>query len=347
LEDDSVAEIMIDGPDRVYVEREGKLEDVDVCFADERQIVDWANGLLASHGCEPVGEGRPWVEGRLRSGDTVLVVVPPLAVSGPSVVIFKPPPVPLTFDQLLEWGCLSQSILDFFKVVMQAQLSVLIAGGTSSGKTTLTRLVVELVPEDERLVVVGEAGLTRFLQIRHERLVCLEAQASVASGAREMDMGELLRLAARMRPDRLVVGELAGAEVLEVLRLANVGYEGMVMTIHAAGPRDALTRLETMATIAEPGLTLPVIRAQIAEGIDLIVYQARLEDGSRRVLSISEVQGIKGDNVVLQELFAWEKTGVGEGGRFTGVFKATGAVPSFASTLAAAGLTFPEGMFEA
>ena len=350
LEDNSVAEIMVDGPDRVYFERRGKFEDTDIRFAGAQEVIGWANGLLASHGWEPVGPGRPWVEGRLADGDHIVVVIPPVAVSGPSVIIRKFPREPLTFEQLLQFGSLDQTVLDFFKVVMQAQLALIVSGGTGSGKTTLTRMMAELVPEDERMVIVGDTGLTRLLRVRHKRLVCLEAAVTIPpalSSAHEPDASELLRLASRMRPDRLIYGELTGPEVLEVLRLANLGHEGLVATMHATSPRDALSRLETMATIAEPGLTLPVIRGQIAAGLDLITHQARLEDGSRKVISIAEVQGLKGDNVVLQELFAWEKTGVGENGRFTGVFKATGATPSFAPALAAAGLIFPEGMFEA
>jgi pilus assembly protein CpaF len=343
LEDESVTGIMVDGPDRVYVERGGKLTDVDVRFADGQQVIDWANGLLAAHGWEPVGDGRPWTEGRLADDSRVVVVIPPVAVNGPSVVVHKFSSYPITFDKLLKWGSIGQKVLDFLKVVMQAKLCVLIAGGTGSGKTTMANRIVELVPEEERLVVVERA---HELRICHERMVCLEAEAACASGGGEMSQNELLQLAARMRPDRIIVGELMGSEVPEVLRLMNLGWEGMVTTIHANGPRDALNRMETMATVAEPSLTLPAIRAQIAEGLDLIVYQNRLEDGSRRVLSISEVQGIKGDNVVLEELFTWEKSGVGEDGRFTGTFKATGTVPSFAPALEAAGLTFPEGTFE-
>jgi len=343
LEDDSVTEILVDGPDRVYVERGGKLEDTDVRFVGEQQVIDWANGLLTSHGWEPVGERRPWAEGRLRDGSRMLIVVPPVAVSGPSVTIrrfFRTPP---TFDQLLDWGCLNQTILDFLKVVMQARLDVIVTGSTGSGKTALTNRVVELVPEDERLVAVEWAN---ELRIRHERLVYLEAQAASASGTGEVDMSDLLRVAARMRPDRIIVGELMGAEVVEVLRLMNTGYEGMVATMHANSPRDALARLETMATMAEPSLTLPVIRAEIAAALDLIVHIGRLADDSRKVLSVVEVQDLKGDNIVLQTLFTWEKIGVGEDGRFTGVFKATGATPSFAPALTAMGLAFPEGMFE-
>lgn len=343
LDDDSVTEILVDGPDRVYIERKGKLEDTDIRFADEQQVGDWANSLLTFHGWEPVGEGWPWTEARLRDGSRMLVVVPPVAVGGPSVTIRKFFRVPLTFEKLVQLGCVNQTILDFLKVVMQARLDVIVSGSTASGKTTFTNLMVELTPEDERLVAVEWAN---ELHIRHERLVYLEAQAVSASGAGGVDVSELLRLAAHMRPDRIIVGELTGAEVVEMLRLMNTGYEGMVATIHAKSPRDALARLETMATMAEPSLTLPVIRAQIAAALDLIVHISRLADSSRKVVSVVEVQDLKGDNIVLQELFTWEKTGVGEDGRFTGVHKATGAKPSFAPALATAGLTFPKGMFE-
>lgn len=343
LEDDSVVEIMVDGPDQVYIERKGKLEDTDIHFANERQVIDWANGLLTSHGWEPVGEGRLWAEGRLRDGDRMLIVIPPVAVNGPSVVIRKSHSGPLTFEQLLQWGSINQTIVDFLKTVMQARLNVIVAGGTASGKTTLTNMIVELAPKGERLIAVEQVN---ELRLRNERVIYLEAQAAGASGAGEMDVSELLRLASRMRPDRILVGELMGAEVVEVLRLMNTGHDGMMATIHANSPRDVLARLEKMATMAEPSLTLPVIRAEIAEGIDLIIQIRRLEDGSRKVMSVVEVQGLKGDNIVLQELFTWEKTGVGEDSRFTGVFKAAGATPSFAPALAARGLTFPEGLFE-
>ncbi len=342
LEDESVAEIMVDGPDRVYVERGGKLEDTDIHFADEQQVIDWANSLLTLHGWTPAGDGRPWTEARLRDGSRMLVVVPPVAVSGPSVVIRKFFSTALTFDQLLEWGCISQPILDFLKVVMRARLDVIVSGGTASGKTTLTNMIVGLTPAEERLVAVER---TNELRIPHERLVYLEAQAAGASGVGEVNVSELLRVAACMRPDRIIIGELTGAEVVETLRLMNTGHEGMVTTIHAKSPRDALARLEKMATVAEPSLTLPVIRSEIAAALDLIVHIGRLEDGSRRVLSVVEVQDLKGDNIVLQELFTWEKTGMGENGRFTGVYKATGATPSFAPALEARGLAFPEGMF--
>jgi pilus assembly protein CpaF len=354
LEDDTVLEIMVDGPNQIYVERRGKLEDTNIRFADEQELVAWANSLLALHGWEPVGEKLPWVEGRLRDrdGGRILVVVPPVAVKGPSVIVRKALRGNLTFDQVLELGSLNQTILDFLKIVMQARLNVIISGGTASGKTTLTNMVVELVPEEERVIAVEWAN---ELRLRNKRVIYLEAQAASpstwskmnASGDSEVKVSELLRVAARMRPDRVIVGELMGGETLEMLRLMNTGHEGMVATIHAKSPRDTLARLEKMATMAEPSLTLPVIRAEITAAIDLIIQANRLEDGSRKIVSIVEVQDLKGDNIVLQELFAWKKTGVGEDGRFTGIFEATGATPSFEPALEAKGLTFPEGMFKA
>jgi pilus assembly protein CpaF len=346
LADDDVTEIMVDGPDQVYVEREGKLEDTDIRFTDDQQVIDWANDLLTAHGWEPVGKGRPWAEGRLPEGDRLLVVIPPVAIDSPSVVVRKFWRSSITLDQILQFGSFNQTILDFLKVVMQARLNVIIAGGTNSGKTTLANRVIELTPAEERLIAVERAHELRIGRIQHKRLVYLEAEAAGASGIGEVDMSELLRLAARMRPDRLIVGELEGDEALEMLQLMNTGYEGTVTLIHANGPRDTLTRLETMVTIAEPSLTLPVIRAKMAAALDLIVHASLLEDGSRKIVSITEVQGLKGDNIVLQELFTWEKTGIGEDGRFTGAFKATGVAPSFAPALEAIGLTFPEGMFE-
>ncbi len=342
LADDSVAEILVDGPDLVYVERRGNLESTDISFASDQQVIDWANGLLASHGWATVGEGRPWAEGRLEYGDRIAVVIPPVAVKGPSVTIRKFTRTPLTFEQLLGWNCLDQNMLDFFKVVMQGGVSILVSGGTSSGKTTLANLLIGLIPPERRLVAVESAHEFR---IDHERLVYLEAEAARLSGGEAVDVRQLLRFASRMRPDWLLVSELQGPEVVDVFDRVNLGHECAMTLIHANSPRDALTRIETMATIAEPSLSLPAIRHKIANGLDLIVQQMRIEDGSRRIVSVTEVQGIKGDNIVLQDLFTWEKAGVGENGRFTGEFRPTGAVPSLTRYVAGDVMVFPKGMF--
>ena len=342
FEDNSITEIMVDGPDQVYVEREGKLEDVDVHFADEQAVVLWANDLLSANGKEPVGKGRPWAMERFSDGTYVTVVVAPVAVSGPSVTIKKTTPAPFGFDELIQWGCLSQSMLDFFKVVMQANVSMIVSGGTSSGKTTLAGFIVGLAPPSQRIVAVGYGEIGRFFRPESRRTVTLEAGQDGEPSVRD-----LLHLARHMRPDRIVYCELDGEESVDVLRLMTTGHDGLIATIHAESARDALRRLETMVTAAEPGLTLPAIRTQIAQGVNLIVQQNRLEDGTRKVVSISEVQGLKGDSIVLQDLFRWVKTGVDENGRVTGVHRATGAVPSFVPRLAGYRLVFPEGMFKA
>lgn len=344
MDDDSVSEIMIDGPHDIYVERGGKLEDTDICFEGDQQVIDWANGLLASNGWETVGEGRPWANGRLDTGDRVAVVIPPVAVTGPSVTIRKFPRVPLTLEKLIEFGSISLDLLAFFEVVMKARMSIIIAGGTSSGKTTLTNLLLGLAPPEERMIAVETI---HEFQIQRERVIYLESEAARQSGGAEIEFRELLKLVTTMRPDRLVIGELRGPEVIEVFDLMNLGHEAIVAPIHATSPRDALTRIEMMATVAEPGLTLTDIRRKIAGGLDLIVQHNRLEDGRRKVVSIVEVQGLKGDSIVLEELFRWEKTGVAEDGRLLGKHVATGVVPSFAAALAADGLSFPEGLFEA
>ncbi len=344
LEDDAVTEIMINSFDQVFVERHGKLEPAGICFADDQQVIHWANGLLASNGFGPVGPANPWVEGRLRNGDRMVVVTAPISLSGPVVTIRKFFRQQMTFEQLLQYGSLSQPILDFLRVVMRAPLNVLVSGATASGKTTFTNMLTELMPEDQRLVVVEWMN---ELRVRQKHVVYLEAQSANVIGDKQIAMRDLLQLASHMRPDRILVGELAGDETAEMLRLMNTGHEGMVSLIHATSPRDALSRLEKLATVAEPSLRLPAIRADIAQAIHLILQIARLDDGSRRVVSVTEVQGLKGDNIVLQDLFVWEPSGVAETGRLTGAFKATGATPSFAAKLAAMGLPFPKDLFEA
>lgn len=346
IEDEHVAEIMVDGPDRVYVERSGKLEDITAAFAGEKEIIDWANGLLKASGLAPISPGQPWVESRLRDGNFLVVVTPPVAVGGPNVILHKYMRPLLTFDQLLKFEALSAPMLDFLHAVMSARLNILVAGGTASGKTTLTRLLVDLVPEDERLVVAGQESMLQIMRLKHRHVVCLESVAETAAMGGSPSMGELLHLAGHLRPDRIIAGELTGPEVKEAIDLMNTGHAGMVITLHASSPRAALVRLEMLMTPAEPGLPLPAIRSQISEALDLVVYQSRLEDGSRKIISIAQVQGLKGDNILLQELFTWEKTGITEDGGVLGRFKTTGVTPSF-DTGRSAGLVFPEGMFTA
>ena len=346
IEDEQVAEIMVDGPERVYVERSGKLEDIPVSFAGEKEVIEWVNGLLKASGLAPVSTGQPWVESRLRDGNFLVVVNPPVAVGGPNVILHKYMRPLLTFELLLQFEALSAPMLDFLKAVMSARLNILVAGGTASGKTTLARLLVDLVPEDERLVVAGQEFMLQIMRLKHRHVVCLESLTDSGGAGGSPGLGELLHLAGHLRPDRIIAGELTGVEVKEAIHLMNTGHDGMLTTLHAGSPRAALARLEMLMTPAEPGLPLPAIRSQIAEALDLVIYQSRLEDGSRKIISIGQVQGLKGDNIVLQELFTWEKTGMAEDGRVLGRFKTAGVIPSF-DPGRSAGLVFPQGIFTA
>jgi pilus assembly protein CpaF len=343
IEDESVSEIMVDSPERVYVERLGKLEDVAVAFASEKEVLDWVNGLLAASGCAKVSAERPWVEGRLRDGNYLVAAIPPVAVNGIAVVLHKYMRPSLTFEQLLGFGSLSPMMLDFLKAVMCTRLNILVAGGNASGKNTLARLLADLVPEHERMIILGQDFFLQILCLHRRHQVCLESTSYIPGGTAPT-MSDLFRLARRLRPDRIIAGDLSGVEVKEAIDLMNSGHDATLITMHASSPRDALFRLEMMMTQAEPGLALPAIRAQIAAAFDLIVYGARLEDGSRKITAITQVQGMKGDNILLQDLFTWEKTGISEDGQLNGRFTAAGAIPSF-DLGRSPGLIFPPEMF--
>lgn len=345
LADDSVTEIMVDGMERVYMERKGRLEDLPARFESEQEIIDWANSLLNACGSVPVSAAHPCVEARLPDGSYLVVVIPPVSIRGPSLTLSKPMPALLTFEEIIRYGSLSAPMLEFFRLVMRAQLNILVAGGTASGKTTLTRMLADLIPEDERLVVVGQDFMLGILRPKHRHLVCLETVAASAAAGAPPSASELLLLASHMRPDRIITGEFCGAEVKQAIHLMNNGHTGMLSTLHANSARDALFRLEVLMTLAEPGVPLPAIRTQIADALDLLVYAARLEDGSRKVLHVAQVQGMKGDHILLQDVFTWERTGMSEDGRLLGEFRAAQTAPVFDPTKFT--LQFPAGMFSA
>jgi pilus assembly protein CpaF len=343
LLDDSITELMVDGAERIYVERRGKLEDVDIHFASDQQVIDWANHLLTSNGHQPVSAAHPMVEGRLRDGSYLLAVVPPVAVERPHLVFLKNWKSEITLDLLLEYGAITPQMLEFFKEIMRSRLNMVVAGGTASGKTTLARLLVELIPAHERVILVGQGAFPqRIMRLVRPHLVCLESPA----GGGLPGVGELLRLASRMRPDRIICGDVSGDETREAVQLMNSGHDGTLLTLHANTPRDVLTRLEMQMSLAEPGLALPGVRAQLADALDLIVVNSRLEDGSRKIIAVAQVVGLKGDHIILEDIFSWQRSAVDAEGRILGAFHTAEHEPRFNSDRAA-GLRFAAGIFKA
>lgn len=281
------------------------------------------------------------VDARLPDGSRVNAIIPPLAIDGPSITIRKFARDPFMIDDLIRFGTLTPEMAELLKACVQARLNILVSGSTGSGKTTTLNVLSSFIPPDERIVTIEDAA---ELQLRQDHVVRLETRPPNLEGKGEISIRQLVRNALRMRPDRIVVGEVRGGEALDMLQAMNTGHDGSLTTVHANSPRDALSRLETMVLMA--GMELPVraIREQIASALDLIVHQARLRDGTRKILYITEVQGLEGDVIVLQDVFRYFQTGV-EDGRVQGEFRATGVRPRFSERLAAAGIVLPGELF--
>ncbi|MCP4362026.1 MAG: CpaF family protein, partial [Chloroflexi bacterium] len=279
LDDSSITEIMIDGFDKMYVERQGQFEDISSPFRDNQHLLDVIRQTAAALG-RPLGDGELMMDGRLPDGSRFNAVLPPVAILGPSLVIRKFSARPFTFADLIGYGSLSQPIIDFLRACVEGRLNMVVSGGTGSGKTTILNIITGLIPPDERIVTVENAAELRPSKTL-KRVVRLESQPGNASGEGIVSMRDLVINAMRMRPDRLIIGEVRGSEALEMFQAMNTGYDGSMVTLHANGPRDTLSRLETMVYMAMPSLPLLQVRQQIASAIDLITYQERLPDGTR------------------------------------------------------------------
>ncbi|MBE2200215.1 MAG: CpaF family protein [Anaerolinea sp.] len=337
LADAAVTEIMIDNFDQVYVERRGRLEDVATPFQSNEQLLELMQALAAYVG-RRLDAAYPMVDARLPDGSRVNMVIPPAAISGPSLVIRRFVVRPLTWEQLVQFGSVSTEIVEFLQACVRGRLNILVAGGTASGKTTVLNLISGFIPEQERVVTVENvAELNPPTTLK--RLVRLESQPGI-EGRPAVAMRDLVVNALRMRPDRLLIGEVRAGEVLELFQGMNTGHDGTMFTMHANSPRDALARLETMATMGNPTLPLLTIRQQMASAIHLITYQERLPDGARKITKVTEVAGMQGDNVALQDIFQFQETGR-EDGRIQGHYVATGYIPSFLKILQRAGQSVP------
>ncbi|MBI4320754.1 MAG: CpaF family protein [Chloroflexi bacterium] len=340
LKDDSITEIMVNGPDKVYVEQQGKIHRTEICFKDDGHVARIIDRIISPIGrrCD---ESQPMVDARLPDGSRVNAVIPPVSLIGPVLTIRKFARTPLTSEDLIRFGTLTSELVEFVSSCVTARLNVVVSGGTGSGKTTLLNVLSSFIPGDERVVTIEDAA---ELQLRQEHVVTMESRPPNVEGKGQITIRDLVINALRMRPDRIVVGECRGREALDMLQAMNTGHDGSLTTAHSNGPRDTLRRLETMVLMAGMDLPLRAIREQIASALDLIVHMERLRDGSRRVVNVTEVVGMEGDTVVLQDLFVFEQTGV-EDGRIVGRLRPTGIRPKFTTKLESYGIYLPPGVF--
>jgi pilus assembly protein CpaF len=333
LGDPEVTEVMINGPKQIYVERRGKLTLSSVTFESNDQLMQVIDRIVSSIG-RRVDESSPMVDARLKDGSRVNVIIPPLALRGPTVTIRKFSKDPLQVQDLINFGSVTPHMVDFVRACVAARMNAVVSGGTGSGKTTTLNILSSFIPDDERIVTIEDAA---ELQLRQEHVVTLETRPANVEGRGAVHIRELVINSLRMRPDRIVVGECRGGEALDMLQAMNTGHDGSLTTVHANSPADVLARLETLVLMAGAELPSRAIREQIASAIDIIVQQTRLRDGSRKITNISEVLGFDGNRVEVQDIFQFRQTGVDEDGRVLGYFTPTGVIPRCLEQLAAAG----------
>ncbi|MEP2919154.1 CpaF family protein [Sulfitobacter sp.] len=330
LADDRVTDIMVNGPHQVYVERGGKLELTGVKFRDNAHVFAVASRIVAAVG-RRIDESQPMVDARLKDGSRVNVAVPPLAIDGPTITIRKFPKNPVKLDALVEGGSMTAQMAAFLGLAAYLRLNILVSGGTGSGKTTLMNAMSQFIPEGERLVTIEDAAELRFQQ---PHVVRFETRPPNVEGTGEVTMRTLVRNALRMRPDRIIIGEIRGDEVLDLLQAMNTGHDGSMSTLHANSPREALTRVESMAALAGFAPGAGVVRRQLADAVHLVVQVSRMRDGKRRITSISEIAGLAGDTITLQDLFVFEADASSTRTQINGGFRSTGFKPKFASRAA-------------
>jgi pilus assembly protein CpaF len=342
LKDDEITEVMVNGPSRIYVERGGKITRTTASFHDETHLRRIIEKIVAQVG-RRVDEAAPMVDARLPDGSRVNAVVAPLAIGGPFLTIRKFSADPYTVEDLINFGSFSPATARFLEACVQGKLNIIVSGGTGTGKTTALNVLSSFIPADERIVTLEDA---KELQLHQEHVLCLEARPPNIEGKGEVRIRDLVKNALRMRPDRIVVGEVRGGEALDMLQAMNTGHDGSLTTVHSNSPRDTLSRIETMVLMAGMDLPIRAIREQMASAIDLVVQLGRLRDGTRRVTHVTEVQGLEGDIIVLQDVFLFDfGMGVDEHGRFLGRLKSTGIRPKFAERLADQGVRLSPEVF--
>jgi pilus assembly protein CpaF len=342
LADPAVSDILVNDPQNIYIERRGRIERTEVTFKDSEHLMRVIERIVSSVG-RRIDESSPMVDARLKDGSRVNAIIPPLALDGPVLSIRRFGAEPLRMAKLIELGALTKDIAEMFEMCVHARLNILISGGTGAGKTTLLNALSAYIPEEQRIITIEDSA---ELQLQQPHVVRLETRPPNIEGKGEVTQRDLVKNALRMRPDRIVIGEVRGGESIDMLQAMNTGHDGSLTTVHANTPRDAIARLETMIQMTGMRLSDRAMRQQIASALDLVIQAARLSDGTRRVTSISEITGMEGETITMQEIFQFERKGVDKDGKVIGRFRPTGVRPRFAERLKQYGMTLPRAFFE-
>jgi pilus assembly protein CpaF len=340
LEDDTITEVMVNGAKNIYIEREGKIERVPVAFESDDHVMRIIDRIVAPLG-RRIDESSPYVDARLPDGSRVNSVIPPISLVGPTITIRKFSRTPITLEQLVEFGTITPEALQFIKACVESRLNIIISGGTGSGKTTLLNVMSGFIPADERIVTIENAA---ELQLRQEHVVTLESRPPNIEGRGEVTIRQLVINSLRMRPDRIIVGEVRDDAALDMLQAMNTGHDGSMTTLHSNSPRDTLARLETMTMMAGMELPIRAIREQVSSAIDAMVHVDRMRDGTRKVVNITEVTGMEGNVITTTDIFTFEQTGF-ENGRIIGEIRPTGLRPKFMDRIEASGIHLPPSIF--
>jgi pilus assembly protein CpaF len=340
LDDETITEVMVNGPKNIYIERGGKIHRVPMSFESDDHVLRIIDRIVAPLG-RRIDEASPYVDARLPDGSRVNAVIPPISLIGPTITIRKFSKNPFTLDQLIKLGSITPEALQFLKACVESRLNIVISGGTGSGKTTLLNVLSQFIPPDERIITIENAA---ELQLRQEHVVTLESRPPNIEGRGEITIRQLVINSLRMRPDRIIVGEIRDEAALDMLQAMNTGHDGSMTTAHSNSPRDTLTRVETMTLMAGMDLPMRAIREQISSALDIVVHQERLRDGSRRVVNITEVSGMEGDVITMTDVFAFEQTGI-EDGKVIGQLRPTGLRPKAINQIEASGIHLPPSVF--
>ncbi len=341
LKDDSISDILVNTCKQVFVERNGRIEGTDVTFRNDQHLLQVIDRIVSAVG-RRIDDSSPMVDARLQDGSRVNAIIPPLAIDGPHLSIRKFRRDVLSADELVKYGSITPKMVEFVRGCVKARLNILISGGTGSGKTTFLNMLSESIPHNERIVTIEDSA---ELQLRQPHVVRLETRPPNIEGQGQVSQRQLVINALRMRPDRIILGEVRGGEALDMLQAMNTGHDGSLTTLHANAPRDALTRLETMVQMAATNIGERAMRQQISSAIDLVIQLSRLSDGGRKVMTIAEIVGMEGDVITMQDLFRYERTGVSEDGKVLGEFRPTGIRPKAAERLASYGIDLSETLF--